>query len=180
MLGAILKQVVSSWEHIPREVETAFQRSKKDLDGRELESGEILKLLFSTLRTLEQSYICIDALDEFPEEYRPELFKSLAQITRESLGTRLFMTGRPHIQEEVGRYFPGGAEIRIIPSEEDIKIYLSMRLDNDTQPRIMNNSLRKEIFTTIPEKISEMYVTDIRTLCILLTAHFTDKFPDFY
>ena len=159
MLGAILKQVVSDWKHIPQQVEVAFQKSKNELGGRGLESAEILKLLISTLRTLERSYVCIDALDEFPEEYRPELFRSLAQITRESLGTRLFVTGRQHIRE-VGRYFTGGAEIQIIPSEEDIKKYLSMRLRNDTQPAIMNDSLREEILTTIPKKISEMYVTE--------------------
>ena len=164
MLGAILKQVVSGWEHIPQEIKEAFERSKKELDGRELGPAEMLKLLISTLRTLKRSYICIDALDEFPQEYRPELFKSLAQITRESMGTRLFMTGRQHIREEVGRSFTGGAEIRIIPSEEDIKKYLRLRLSNDTQPRIMNDGLREEILTTLPEKISEMYVTDIRTL----------------
>ena len=168
--------MISGWEYIPEKIEAAFQKSKNELGGRELESVEILKLLISTLRTLGRSYICIDALDEFPQDYRPELFKSLAQITRGSQGTRLFMTGRPHIQEEVERYFPGGAEIRIIPSEEDIKIYLSMRLDNDAQPGIMNDSLRKEILTTIPEKISEMYVTDIRTLCTLFTGHLLIRF----
>ena len=176
MLGAILKQVVSGWENIPQEIEEAFKRSKNELDGRELESVEILKLLISTLRTLGRSYICIDALDEFSEKYRPELFRSLAQITRESLGTRLFVTGRQHIREEVGRYFTGGAEIQIIPSEEDIKIYLSMRLSDDTQPGIMNNRLREEIFTTIPKKISEMYVTNIRVLCTLFTGHLLISF----
>ena len=104
MLGAILKQVVSGLEHIPREIVAAFQRSKKLLDGRELESAEILSLLISTLCTLRRSYICINALDEFPMEYQPELFQSLAQVTREPPGTRLFVTGRPHIREEVGRY----------------------------------------------------------------------------
>ena len=180
MLGAILKQVISGWEHIPHEVETAYQKSKNKLGGRELESVEILKLLISTLRTLERSYICIDALDEFLQEYRPELFRSLAQITRESPGTRLFMTGRQHIREEVGRYFTGGAEIRIMPSEEDIKKYLCMRLSNDTQPNIMNDSLREEILTTIPERISEMYVTDIRNIVYIIHGSFADTFPDFY
>ena len=176
MLGAILKQVVSGWEHIPLEVEAAFQRSKSELGGRGLESAEVLKLLISTLRPLERSYICIDAVDEFSEEYRPGLFKSLGQITRELPGTRLFVTGRQHIREEVGRYFAGGAEIRFIPSEEDIKKYLHMRLSNDTQPRIMNHSLREEILTTIPKEISEMYVIDIRTLCTLFTGHLLIRF----
>ena len=179
MLGAVLKQVISGWEHIPQEVEAAFQKSKNELGGRELESVEILKLLISTLRTLERSYICIDALDEFPEEYRPEFFRSLAQVTRESPSTRLFVTGRQHIREEVGRYFTRGAEIRIIPSEEDIKKYLCMRLCNDTQPGIMNDSLREEILTTIPDKISEMYVADIRNIVYIIHGSFADMFLDF-
>ena len=63
--------------------------SKKYRGGRELELVEILKLLISTLRTLGRNYICIDALDEFPEEFRPEFFKSLkeadhSRITRHS------------------------------------------------------------------------------------------------
>jgi len=172
--------VVSGWEHIPQQVEAAFQRSKSELGGRELESAEILKLLILTLRTLERSYICIDAVNEFPEECRPKLFKSLAHIIEESQSTRLFATGRQHIREEVGRYFAGGAEIRIIPSEQDIKKYLTMRLSNDTQSRIMNDSLREEILTTIPEKISEMYVTDIRNIVYIIQESFTDTFLDFY
>ena len=43
MLGAILKQVVSDWKHIPQQVEVAFQKSKNELGGRGLESAEILK-----------------------------------------------------------------------------------------------------------------------------------------
>ena len=112
------------------------------------------QLLISTLRTLERSYICIDALDEFPQEYRRELFTSLAQITQESLGTRLFAT--VVTREEVGRYFTCKAEIRIILNKEDIKKYLTIRLRNDTQPRVMNDNSREEIFTAIPERISEM------------------------
>ena len=172
MLGAIFKQVMSDWEHIPQKIETElFYMSEGNFDGQELEPAGILKLLISTLRTLKQSYICIDALDEFPREHRPELFKSLVQITRESPGTRLFMTGRQHIREEVGRYFTSRAEIQIIPSEEDIKKYLDTRLSKDTQPGIMSDSLREEILTTILENISEMYVTDIRTLSTLFTGH---------
>ena len=39
MLGAILKQMISGWEHIPLEVEVAFQKSKNELGGLELESA---------------------------------------------------------------------------------------------------------------------------------------------
>ena len=166
MLGAILKQVVSGLEYTPKETEAAFRKSKKQIDGRELESSEICKLLVSCLRTLQRNYICIDALDEFPREHRPELFRLLLQIIRESPSTRLFMTGRPHIRDEIKRYFARTAEIQIKPSEEDIKIYLTMRLSNDTQPEAMDQGLREEILRTIPGKICEMYVKDIMKLKI--------------
>ena len=164
MLGAILKQIVSGLKHIPEEIETAFQKSKKKIDGRELGSGEICELLVSSLRILQRNYICIDALDEFPGEHRPELFRSLVQIIRESPCTRLFLTGRSHVRDEIKRYFTRSTEIRIQPTEEDIERYLSMRLSNDTQPEAMDQDLREEIFQIIPEKICEMYVKYIMEL----------------
>ena len=165
MLGAILKQVVGGLEHIPKEIEAAFQKSKKQIDGRELESGEICELLVSSLRNLQRSYICIDALDEFPREHQPEFFRSLARIIRESPCTRLFLTSRPHIRDEIKRYLTRSAEIEIKPAEEDIKKYLSMRLSNDTQLEAMDEDLRDEIFRIILGEICEMYVEDIMTLC---------------
>jgi len=157
MLGAILKQVASGLERIPQEIEAAFQGSKSQLDGRELETGAIVKLLISTLGILKRSYICVGGLGEFPQAHRPEFFKSLVQVIQESPGTRLFLTGRPHIEEEMELYFTS-MKVPIKPTEEDIQNYLTMRLSNDTQPRVMSPDLREEILRTIPKKISDMYV----------------------
>ena len=176
MLGAILKQVVSGLKYIPQDIEAAFERSKGDLDGRELESREIVGLLITSLLTLQRSYICIDALDEFPRDYRSEFFELLACVIRESPGTRLFVTGRQHIREEVERYFTRRRDLQIKPTEEDIKNYLSSKLSDDPQPDAMDHSLREEIFRTIPEKISDMYVIDPVTFIHKSVA---DKFPDF-
>jgi len=158
MLGAIFKQV----KHIPWEIGWAHEIPGTHPDSGELKSGEILNLLISSLRAIQRSYICIDALDEFPREYRQELFKSLVQVTQESPGTRLFLTGRQHIQEEIGRYFTKRAEIRIEPTEEDIRNVLTMRFHNDKEPQAMSRDLREEIPKTIPEKIPKMYVTETR------------------
>ena len=152
MLAAILKQV----NHIPQEIEAVLEKSRKQLDDGEFESAEILKHLISSLCTMQRSYICIDALDEFPREYRLELFKSLVRVTQESPGTRLFLTGRHHIREEIGRYFTRRAEIRIEPTEEDIRNILTTGFCNDTEPQAMNEDLREEILRTIPEKIPKM------------------------
>jgi len=81
----------------------------------------------------------------------------------------------------MGRYFTRRVEIRIKPAEEDIRSYLTARLSNDTEPGAMNQDLREEIFKTIPEKISDMYVTDITAFCANTFIHrsFTNKFVDF-
>ena len=149
MLGAILKQV----GHTPRKTEPAFGRSRKQVYGGDLESGEILKLLISSLSAMKRSYICIDALDEFPSEYRPELFQSLVGVAQRSPGTRLFLTGRQHIRGEIGTYFTKRTEIQIEPTEEDIRNFLTMGFRNDTEPQAMNPELREEIFRIIPEKV---------------------------
>ena len=172
MLGALLKQVIGGLENIPKEIEDAFKKSKKQIDGRELECGEIHKLLVSSLRTLQRCYICIDALDEFPREDRPGILRSLVQIIRESPNTRLFLTGRPHIRDEIKRHFTRSAEIQTKPTEEDIGKYLRMRLSNDTQPEAMDQNLRNEILRTIPEKICGMYVKDIMILCTSMPRPF--------
>ena len=147
MLSAILKQV----EHVPGEI-GVFERPRIH-DGREIESVEALRLLILSLRTIKRSYICIDALDELPSEYRLELFKSLVKITQQSPGTRLFLTGRQHIRVEIVRHFTRRAEIRIEPTEEDIRNFLTIGFRNDTEPQAMNSDLREEILRTIPKKI---------------------------
>ena len=148
MLSAILKQV----EHVPGGI-GAFERLRKHHDGREIESVEVLRLLILSLRAMKRSYICIDAMDEFPSECRPELFNSLAKITQQSPGTRLFLTGRWYIREEIGRHFTRRAEIRIEPTEEDIRNFLTIGFRNDREPQVMNSDLKEEILQIIPEKI---------------------------
>ena len=113
------------------------------------------------LRTLtageRPTFICIDALDECVAKYRVKLLDSLNQILQKSPGTRMFVTGRPHIQAEVENRLSGRViTIRITPRRLDIISYLHTRLDEDTRPDAMDNSLKADILRKIPEDISEM------------------------
>ncbi|RPB00711.1 hypothetical protein L873DRAFT_1896515 [Choiromyces venosus 120613-1] len=111
VLGALLMQVVAGMEPIPNEIQSAFERAKSQVAGRMLRLPEIRAMLVKSLSSLRRGFIFIDALDEFPQKNRPELWDSLQQIVRESSNTRLFTTGRPHIRDEVKRYFDGGATV---------------------------------------------------------------------
>jgi len=115
-------------------------------------------MLVESLSSLQWGFICIDALDEFPTKHRAELWDSLRHIVRECPNIRLFITRRPHIREEVRKYFPGCPDQPPIkPTEDDIREYLLMRLEKDLELDAMDTELKADILRIIPEKISGAY-----------------------
>ena len=162
VLAALLKQLVAAVKPIPKEISEAFERATREVDGRTLRLPEILVMLVRSLSSLRRGFFCIDALDEFPARHRPELWDSLRYVIRECPNTRLFITGRPHIREEVAKYFPGYPNLAPIkPTKGDIRGYIAMRLKRDSELDAMDAELEAEILKIIPDKISEAYVTSV-------------------
>ena len=156
ILGALLKQVVSAQEPIPEEVQRAFEKSKGGVAGRRPLLPDILEMLAKSLSYLRRVFICIDALDEFPAKHRPELWESLREIMQKCPNTRLFLTGRPHMRDEVQRYFLSAAEMLPISTRaHDMGLYLRMRLNRDSELHAMDKELEADILRTIPGVISE-------------------------
>ena len=115
-----------------------------------------MKMLRIAIASLPRVFICLDALDEFSPKYLPELLESLRNIIRESPRTRIFLTGRPHVRGDIQRYFSRTVVIPISPNPDDIRNYVEMRLDRDTEPEAMSNDLRVDIVRVTLEKISDM------------------------
>ena len=160
ILAALLKQLVAGAEPIPEAVKEAFERAKKVVDGRTLRISEIRAMLVKSISSLQRGFICIDALDEFPTKHRSELRDPLQHFIQECPNIRLFITGRPHIREEVRKYFPGyPGLLSIKPTQEDIQDYVAMRLKNDLELDAMDAELEADILRIIPKKISGVYVT---------------------
>ena len=158
MLGALLKQVVGGLRELPEEIVKAYEEQKVAIGGRAPRISDIVKML-QTVSFEKRIFICIDALDECAAEHRAKLLGSLNQILQKSPGTRIFMTGRPHIQAEIEKRLAGRiASVSITPRRDDITSYLHNRLDEDTIPDAMDRSLEADILKKIPEEISEMYV----------------------
>ena len=162
VLVALLKQLVAGVEPIPDAITKAYDRAKRVVDGRALRLPEIRAMLAQSLSSLRRGFICIDAMDEFPPKQRPELWDSLQHVVRECPNIRLFVTGRPHIREEVRKYFPGYPDLPPIrPTREDIGGYITMSLKKDTELDAMDAELEADILRIIPDKISGTYVTSV-------------------
>jgi len=158
VLGGILKQVVSGLKEIPKEVMQAFEDQKRAIGGRGLRLPEIVKML-QTISSSWHTFICIDALDECAPEYRVRLLGSLRDIIQKSTGAKVFLTGRPHIRDEIEKRLGGRTlSLLISPNEDDIIKYLRARLEEDTTPEAMDDSLETDVLKGIPESVSEMYV----------------------
>ena len=158
-MGALLKQVVGGLEEIPEEVSQVYQKQKKGLGGRGPSLSDIVKML-QTTSSKERTFICIDALDECVPEYRVKLLDSLNKMLQNSASTRIFVTGRPHIQPEIAKRLSGRVtSLSISTGRDDMIRYLHSRLEEDTTPDAMDSSLEAEILRKIPENVSEMYVS---------------------
>jgi len=154
ILGAMLKQLASRGG-IPRHIREAFQRAKKEFGGRGLLLPDMVEIVKKTITSLPRLFICIDALDESPSKHRRELLESVQEIVRVSPGTRVFLTGRPHIDNEIVNFFSEALRIPLSPTYGDIMSYLEMRLKVDNNSHAMDDKLWADIMKIIPEKISE-------------------------
>ena len=157
VLGSVLKHIVGGLEEVPGGIVRAFQ-DKEGVSGggQRLALAEIAEFL-KDISSSQRTFLCIDALDECPSEHRVKLLDLFNQILQKSPGTRLFLTGRPHIRGEVEKHLGGRAVCRsITPNENDIVSLLRERQKRDPDQEEMDEVLREEIIQSITDTYREM------------------------
>lgn len=156
MLGTLLKQVVSGFDPIPKVIIDLFQERKKTIGGLRLRLPEIVMIL-GRLSSWQRTFLCLDALDECAAADRAKILFSLRDIVEMSPTTRVFMTGRPHVGDEVERLYRGAVSfVSISPQKSDIIQYIQRKLNEDSAPNEMDKKLKREIEGEIPETLSEV------------------------
>ena len=155
IMGAILKQLVVR-EEVLKHVKVAFHKAKMEVGGRGLRLPDMVAMLKQAVAILPRVFICLDALDECLPKHLPELLRALEDILQGSPRTRIFVTGRPHVEVEIKRRFATAVIVPISPNTHDITRFLENRLEMDTEQDAMPDDLRADILRIIPERISEV------------------------
>jgi len=156
ILGSLLKQIVGGLERIPDNIRQTFRDHMGMVGGGGPLVSGIVKML-QTVTSSRPTFICVDALDEFVEEYRPRLLDLLRQILDKSPYTRVFLTGRGHIRGEIeGHLGQRLAILPIKPNDDDVAGYIRARLGRDPSPAAMDSGLEDEIIQSMTENIPEM------------------------
>ena len=158
ILGSFLRQfLTSALEPIPDEI------TQKLVDiqhkGSKIENKDTLALLKIRLLQLKHAFICIDAVDELELKVRRQLLNVLKELVI-NYNTRLFLTGRSHIESEVQRFFQVTQSYQIVisASQQDIQEFVRQQVEEDLNPLAMDEGLAKDIEDVIVKRSQGMYV----------------------
>ena len=156
ILGSLLEQMISEMEVVPEEILRGLREHKNALCGTTLRLVEIVQIL-QLITSSQPTFICIDGLDECVGIQLARLLESLKQILEKSPGTRIFVTGRPHIRSAIEEHLAGRvASVSVDPSKDDVTRYIHARLAKDKTPDAMDECLKAGVMENILRNTSGM------------------------
>ena len=165
ILGTFLRQfLTATQEPIPIPEEVVQKLSHIQRQGAKVRAEDNLALLKLQLQRLKRAFICIDAVDELEPRVRRELLTVLKELGTNN--TRLFLTGRGHIESEVQTYFPVEQRDAVVISarQQDIQEFVRQQIEKDhsLNPEAIDDVLAKDIEDAIVNKSQGMYVTEVK------------------
>ena len=152
ILGSFLRQLLTTAiEPIPDQIIQKLHHIQHQ--GGKLGAEETMALLKIRLDQLKCAFICIDAVDEL----EPQVRQQLLNVLKKELGTnntRLFLTGRQHIESEIQKYFQVEDKYRVIIClhYSDIQEFLQQQIRDGVIKGAMDNVLERNIISEIIRK----------------------------
>ena len=151
ILGSILKQFLTDAPQLPMEVANTLKHEQLDIN-------HVVHMAKITLQLYSRTYICIDAVDELEDRTRLAVFRTMQDLLNIS-GIRLFITSRPHIQEQVSTEFNAMQQLTITirANPDDVRLFLRHELDTtEKADTALNEQLEQQILTSLIEKSQDM------------------------
>ena len=108
------------------------------------------------LNQFKRAFICIDAADELEPRVLQQLLKVLRDLVTND--TRLFLTGRGHIESEIQKHLQVAERYKatISASPQDIQEFVEQQITDDLNSDAMDEVLAKDIADAVIEKSQGM------------------------
>ena len=161
ILGCFLHQFLTAVQNpIPDEVIEKLDDIRKR--GGKAGSEDMLALLKIRLQQFKLGFICIDAVDELDPHVQRQVLDTLKELGTTTNNTRLFLTGRSHMDSEVQKRLQAMQQYKIVirASPQDIQDFLRQQIRDDLDPDIMDEALEEDIINSIINQSQGMYVTE--------------------
>ena len=153
ILGSFLHQFLATVQlPIPDEVVQKLHDIR--CQGKKVGTEDILALLKIRLQQFKRAFICIDAVDELEPRVLQHLLKVLKNLVTDD--TRLFLTGRDHIQSKIEKHLPQSYTATVSARQEDIQKFVEQQIMDDLNSDVMDEVLAKDIADAIIGKSDGM------------------------
>ncbi|PYH91401.1 hypothetical protein BO71DRAFT_51045 [Aspergillus ellipticus CBS 707.79] len=152
LILSIAQQLAGQMDAVTPELK-AFCEKKKD-NRRGITNEDRLSVVESLVACFSRVYVCVDAIDECPEDNRNGFLWFLKKM--QSL-LYIVMTSRPHV--DLKSYFPNMSQLEIVAPESDITEYLTSKIERDASlARLLarDPQLRGDILGGISKKAEGM------------------------
>jgi hypothetical protein len=144
VFASLLKQLAVRKDEMTPEVLAFYGRFRSRATQPEL--SPILQTIVHLSTLFSSTFLILDALDELDEKHLPLLLNSISQLLDGGQKIQVFATSRPHLGT-VQNFFKSALSISIRADEEDIKNYLTIKVDENLSES--QKALKSEIVESL-------------------------------
>lgn len=153
VLSSLLKQIVATMLDFPKSISDAYEKYQNS--GACLSLDEIEELMLDTLKSMDQTTIIIDALDECEKSRHRRTFLLFLQRLKQIPNVRLFVTSRQNFQD-ITEAFNAYPQIIISAHDSDLQCYMRQEMQLAGVDDIVDDVFANEIIERVITKAQGM------------------------
>ena len=150
---SLLRQLSMFHAELPKQIIELHRRTESQ--KRSLQLDDLEQALQLICAEFDHTFLIIDALDECDKEQRNGLLRGLSSLQKKS-SVRIFLTSRPHLDDEIRRAFGTPLQIEIGAADSDLAIYLSMKIDESDNADVIDEDFKAEIIVKVTQGARQM------------------------
>ncbi|KAB8235002.1 uncharacterized protein BDW43DRAFT_299322 [Aspergillus alliaceus] len=165
ILGVLVKQLLARLPEMPQSLLDLYEERVKQENPLSLPDAE--RFFDLACEQFSKVFICLDALDELKDQ------RGLLMCLHDRpTSVQLYITGRPHLQSTVQKYFKENGDITIKAHEHDIRLYIQREIGgpNDIEPDAMDEKLKVDIENRILESAKGVFLLPVMQVHAILQA----------